>query len=146
MDEMVRISQKNRKPGSARRYDFTGFASQIVAGIREAAKINRFCLVGNSFGAGVILWDFDALAKDPGTKFVFVSPTPDFMPDILESTKILPRTVLVSVNGDHFFTGDHMPAIIKANLSSKSAKFDGRGHLIVGQNLSHDEFRDLIRP
>ena len=146
INEMIRISQNNIKPGGSRRYDFTGFASQIVAGIREAAKINQFCLVGNSFGAGVILWDFDALAKDPGTKFVFVSPTPDFMPDILESTKLLPRTVLVSLKGDHFFPTENMPAIFKANLSSKSAKYEGRGHLIVGQNLSHDEFRDLIRP
>ncbi len=99
MHEMLTTSQAKMKPGSSRGYDLTGFASQIVGGIREAAKVNQFCLVGNSFGTGVILWNFDALAKDPATRFVFVSPTPDFMPDILESTKILPRTVLVSVKG-----------------------------------------------
>jgi len=74
----------------------SGQASSVVAQIRDATGLEDVCLVGNSFGAGVIFWDLATLANDPRLRFVLISPTELFMPYTPPVANPLPRTVLVS--------------------------------------------------
>lgn len=89
----------------ANRLDFTGYTSLIVTQIRAITGLTDVCLVGNSFGAGVILWDFVALSTDPKVRFVLISPTEVFMPylNLLPPADPLPRTRLITDAGNDFF-------------------------------------------
>lgn len=80
----------------AKRPNFAGQATSVVNQIRAATGLTDVCLIGNSFGAGVILWDLENLAKNPSTRFVLISPTEVFMPPVPPMANPLPRTVLVA--------------------------------------------------
>jgi hypothetical protein len=87
----------------ANRIDFSGQASSVVQQIRASTGLTDICLVGNSFGAGVILWDFDTLASDTNLRFVLISPSELFMPFTPPTANPLPRTVLVIDAWNDFF-------------------------------------------
>lgn len=80
------------------RLNFHGIASGVVAQIREEAGLSEWLLVGNSMGAGIILWDYDDLVRDPRTSFLLVSPSEPFMPPVSGLGK-LERTMLLSAKG-----------------------------------------------
>lgn len=80
------------------RPDFRGIASSVVAQIREKTGLTEWLLVGNSMGAGVILWDYDVLARDPQTSFLLISPAEPFMPPVSGLGK-LERTMLIAAKG-----------------------------------------------
>jgi len=125
------------------RPDYSGFASTLIAELRKTTRMREFCLVGNSMGGGVILWDIDALSKDQDLSFILISPTPQFCPQTLDKKKKYPRTSLFAVEQDPFI--GPLPPLFQKNMSSESKQFAGRGHLIVGDNLSHSETVLLIQ-
>lgn len=79
-----------------KRPDLSGQATSVVTQILARTGLSDVCLVGNSFGAGALLWDFAALAKDPRKRFILISPTEVFMPPNPPLASPLPRTVLVA--------------------------------------------------
>ena len=86
------------------RLNLSGIAGSVVSQIRAATGLQDICLVGNSFGAGVLIWDLASLSADPKVRFVLISPTEVFMPDPSPAANPLPRTVLVAdAARDYFF-------------------------------------------
>ena len=80
------------------RPEFKGIASDVLAQIREKTGLKEWLLVGNSLGAGIILWDYKELEADPNTAFLFVSPTETFMPPVSELGK-LERSMMLAAKG-----------------------------------------------
>jgi hypothetical protein len=79
---------------------FTGQAAAVLSEIlahldKTGQNFSDVTLVGNSFGAGLLLWDFDLLnEKSPEPRFVLISPSELFLP--LKLPNALPRTILIS--------------------------------------------------
>jgi hypothetical protein len=93
------------------RPDFKGIATKIVAQIRQQTGITQFLLVGNSLGAGVILWDYPELVKDSSVKFLLISPTEPFMPLVSDLVKLQRTMLLTGVEdptGQNEFPDDYM--------------------------------------
>lgn len=80
------------------RPDFKGIASNVVSQIREKTGLGNWLLVGNSLGAGVLLWDYTQLVEDPKISFLLVSPTETFMPPVSGLGK-LERTMVLAAKG-----------------------------------------------
>ena len=80
------------------RPDFRGIAGRVLDQIRKETALADWLLVGNSMGAGVILWDYDTLAEDPRTSFLLVSPAESFMPPV-STLGNLERTMLIASKG-----------------------------------------------
>ncbi len=80
------------------RPNFKGIASDAMKQIREKSGLEDFLLVGNSLGAGIVLWDFKDLVADPKNSFLLISPTETFMPPVSELGKPQ-RTMLLSSIG-----------------------------------------------
>jgi hypothetical protein len=79
--------------------DFAGQATSVVEQILTATRLDReeATLVGNSFGAGVLLEDFDALtAENEKPRFVLISPSELFLPEQPPDQLPLPRTILIA--------------------------------------------------
>ena len=47
---------------AAEKIDFSGVTESVVSQIRAATGLEEVCIVANSFGAGVALWDFATLS------------------------------------------------------------------------------------
>lgn len=80
------------------RPDLKGIASDVLAQIRKKTGLKEWLLVGNSLGAGIILWDYKELEADPKTTFLFVSPTETFMPPVSGLGK-LNRSMMLAAKG-----------------------------------------------
>lgn len=104
-DAQIDAYFNNVEAALANRLDFTGYASSIVSQIRATTGLSNVCLVGNSFGAGVVMWDLAALSADPNVRFVLISPTEVFMPylNLLPVADPLPRTQLISDAWNDFY-------------------------------------------
>ena len=87
---------QNPEQALQNRLNFSGYASSVVSQIRTATGLTNVCLVGNSFGAGVVMADMAALFNDSNVRFVLVSPSEIFMPVTPPANNPLPRTVLTS--------------------------------------------------
>jgi hypothetical protein len=139
--------------GSAKktRPDFKGVATEVLKNIREKTKLQKFLLVGNSLGAGIILWDYKNISADPNVSFLLISPTEAFMPPNLPK---LERTMLLSATGwknkgkqqrmDSYLQGTNAFDWVLANLDTDAAnkisvsvwdECDGR--LLFKQNGSY---------
>jgi len=104
---------------------FKGIASEVLGQIREKTGLKEWLLVGNSLGAGIILWDYKELEADPKTAFLFVSPTETFMPPVAELGK-LERSMMLAAKGwkngdeqkrtDRFLTGEEAWDWVASNL------------------------------
>lgn len=131
------------------RPDFSKIASSVVQQIQKKTGIKGLLLVGNSLGAGVILWDYKSLAADPKTKFLLISPTEAFMPPIstigdLQRTQVLAATGVPSQ--DPFLQGEDASIWVRRHISEELLKelvtsnliqlnqFES-GHLIMGSNI-----------
>jgi len=131
--------------GGTERLDFTGVAREVLTEIKQQTGLQKFLLVGNSLGGGVILWDHAELAKDENVKFMLISPTEVFMPQ-LEQIGPMDRTALLAQRrGDDFIKDRKINAWIAAHRSPLTSEASSRdGHLIVGQTLSHDGLASAI--
>jgi hypothetical protein len=130
----------------ANRIDFSGQASSVVQQIRSATGLTEICLVGNSFGAGLILWDFATLASDTHVRFVLISPSELFMPFTPPAAIPLPRTVLVADALNDFpliFTDDAYIYIrdrTTGPLPSGYFPVNANPHFIIGQYFTTLEY------
>lgn len=112
------------------RPDFKGIATNIVAQIRQQTGIKEFLLVGNSLGAGVILWDYPELVKDSSVKFLLISPTEPFMPLVSNLVKLKRTMLLTGVEDptgmkefpDSYMKGEAACRWAKANTDSAAIR------------------------
>lgn len=112
------------------RPDFKGIASNVLAQIRGKTGLQEWLLVGNSLGAGIILWDYNQLAADPKTSFLLVSPTETFMPPVAGLGK-LERSMVLAAKGwknddrqmrtDPFLRGEEAWDWVASNLDVAAA-------------------------
>ena len=133
------------KAGGEERVDFTGVATAVVEEIKKQSGLQKFLLVGNSLGGGVILWDHAGLAKDENLKFMLISPTEVFMPEV-DKFGPMDRTALIAHRrGDDFVKDRKINAWIAANRSALTGEVDSRaGHIIVGSDLNHETLAGMI--
>ena len=73
---------------------FPGVASSMLAQIRQATGLQKFILIGNSMGAGVVLSDYNTLVQDSDCTMLLISPTEPFLPITLPNQ--LQKTLMVS--------------------------------------------------
>jgi hypothetical protein len=83
-----------------------GMAASIVNQIEEKSGIRQRLLIGNSMGAGMILFDYTKLLEDPDRKILLISPSRPFMPT-MEQIPPLNRTILLAAQGDTDVFKDH---------------------------------------
>lgn len=106
------------------RPDFKGVAKEVLDQVRQQTGLKEFLLVGNSLGAGVILWDYPVLSDDPTNQFLLISPTECFMP---LKRRTLQRSMLLSALGstsvksgdgylDPFVRGEETVNWVRSNL------------------------------
>lgn len=131
--------------GGEERVDFSGVATAVLEEIRKQSGLQKFLLVGNSLGGGMILWDHAELAKDENLKFMLISPTEVFMPEV-EKFGPLDRTALIAHRrGDDFIKDRKINSWIAANRSALTGEVESRaGHIIVGSDLDHDTLAGMI--
>ena len=127
---------------AAEKIDFSGVTTSVVSQIRAATGLVEVCVVANSFGAGVVLWDFAALSADPGVRFVLISPTELYMPASagLPPDSPLPRTLLAAdPERDPFFNTPAARQYLteRANAAlppDYNPVLPSMTHLIIGQH------------
>lgn len=122
---------------AAPKVDFSSITSSVVSQIRAATGLSEVCLVANSFGAGVVLWDFAALSADPKVRFVLISPTELYMPAQanLPSGNPLPRTVLLAdAARDQFFNPANGEVRNYVSARTNFSPLPGTGHFVIGQS------------
>lgn len=131
--------------GGKERVDFSGVATMVLEEIKKQSGLQKFLLVGNSLGGGVILWDHAELAKDENLKFMLISPTEVFMPEV-DKFGPMDRTALIAHRrGDDFIKDRQINAWIAANRSPLAGEVDSRaGHIIVGQDVDHETLASMI--
>ena len=146
------------------RPDFSGIAAQVLSQIRDKTGLTEFLLVGNSLGAGIVLWDYNNLSSDPKVKFLLISPTETFMPPV-SSLGNLERTMLLSATGaegdpqpDRFLQGPEASNWVRAQMDRDAAdkitstqpqngaphSFE-YGHKIIGNDIDFDLLSKLIK-
>ena len=146
------------------RPDFSGIAGQVLSQIRDKTGLTEFLLVGNSLGAGTILWDYKALSADPNVRFLLISPTETFMPPV-SSLGDLERTMLLSATGtkgdpqpDRFLQGPEASNWVRAQVDRDAAdkitstqpenaapRNFTHGHKIIGIDIDFDLLSKLIK-
>ncbi len=83
-----------------------GMAASIVKQIEDKSGIKQRLLIGNSMGAGVILFDYSKLLEDPDRKILLISPSRPFMP-LIKEIPPLKRTTLLAAQGATDVFKDH---------------------------------------
>lgn len=145
------------------RPDFSGVAGQVLSQIREKTGLTEFLLIGNSLGAGIVLWDYKNLSADPKVRFLLISPTEAFMPPV-SSLGNLERAMLLSATGieggasktDGFLKGqdawDWVNRRIDRDATEKitSSQPEGLrnfryGHKTIGYDIDSDLLSKLIK-
>jgi hypothetical protein len=130
----------------ANRINFSGQASSVVEQIRSVTGLTEICLVGNSFGAGVIFWDLAMLANDANVRSVLISPSELFMPFSPPLANPLPRTVLVADAEEDFrylLTDDawqYVAARTTGPLPPDYQSDPAYPHFIIGQGQTSLEY------
>ena len=123
---------------------FNGVASAVVKAVRENSGLEELCLVGNSLGAGVISWDHKQLGADPKLRFLLISPPPLFMAPLSQLGEFA-RTVLIAQDNDPFVTSGADQEFYRKHSHENSATLPARGHLIIGETLSHADTVKLVQ-
>ena len=123
------------------RLALSGIASSVVSQVRSATGLQDICLVGNSFGAGVVLWDWASLSADTKVRFVLISPTEAFIPPSAPEQIPLPRTILVSdAERDYWFYHqadiDYIKNRANGSLPPGYVAGSSNPHFIIGQSAS----------
>lgn len=131
--------------------DLSGIAASVVEGIRKQTGASEMVLVGNSMGAGVLLWDLDKIASMDGVRMLLLSPTEFFMPSIDRLGDGLPNTTLIAIEPDPYLRSPEIMAWAAKHASPPGGILEADigkyiGHLIIGQDrLTHAEVVRLIR-
>mgnify|MGYP001766006231 CR=1 FL=1 len=132
------------------RLALSGIASSVVSQVRSATGLQDICLVGNSFGAGVVLWDLASLSADTKVRFVLISPTEAFIPPSAPEQIPLPRTILVSdAERDSWFYHQADIDYVKSRTNGSLppgyvAGSTANAHFIIGQSAPLPYVFDLI--
>jgi len=152
------------------RLPLPGIAESVVSQIRDATGIERFLIVGNSLGAGIVLWDYEKLVGDPSLSFLLISPTEAFLPEV-SSIPSLERTMLLAAKGwmnndgpmrtDSFLrgeeawdwvaqyrdddAGDLISDSKSSGTSSNSRREFDMGHKVIGGDINAELLGKLIR-
>ena len=145
------------------RPDFSGVAGQVLSQIREKTGLTEFLLIGNSLGAGIVLWDYRNLSADPKVRFLLISPTEAFMPPV-SSLGNLERAMLLSATGiegnpakaDGMLKGqeawDWVNERIDRDATEKITSSQpegprnfGYGHKTIGNDIDSDLLSKLIK-
>jgi len=138
-------TMKSFVTGSGERLDFEGVASSVVKGIKKATGLEKFLLVGNSLGGGVVLWDHSKLSKDANIKFMLISPTEMFMPEIGDIGSMERTALIAHREGDDFIKDPEILSWIGKNQSPLTkGVLSTSGHIIVGDGIKHDELATAI--
>lgn len=77
---------------------FPGIAAVVVSQIAKESGLNQYLVIGNSLGAGMILWDYPQLVENQSLSFLLLSPTEAFMPEPSQIPQ-LERTTLLGAKG-----------------------------------------------
>jgi hypothetical protein len=133
------------------RPDPSGIALSLVEGLQKETGAKEMLLVGNSMGAGVLLWDAEKISQMEGMHLLAISPTERFMPPV-ESIGTLAKTTIIALNPkkDNWLRSPEAKAWVESNASplienlSHLANEDNP-HLIIGDNLPHEEVVRLIQ-
>jgi len=143
--------------GKKLRPDFSGFASGLVEKLRGRTGISEWLLVGNSLGAGVVLWDYEELAANSKVSFLLISPTETFMPDPSKLPR-LQRTMLLAAHKkdspnsepgpDPFLRGEKARKWVSENLDAETVAslpgFD-RGHKLIGADIDNQTLVSILK-
>lgn len=131
--------------GSGERLDFSGVASSVVKGIKKETGLEKLLLVGNSLGGGVILWDHAKLARDGNIRFMLISPTEMFMPEVGDFGPMERTALIAHREGDKFIKDPEILSWISEHQSplTKEARSTS-GHIIVGDGLGHEALVSAI--
>ncbi len=124
------------------RPDFKGVAKEVLDQVRQQTGLKEFLLIGNSLGAGVILWDYPVLSEDPMNQFLLISPTECFMP---RAGRTLQRSMLLSALGstsvksadgylDPFVRGEEAVKWVRSNLDVDTVEKIVAGSIDQGQD------------
>jgi len=125
--------------------DFSGVASAVVEQVRSKCGVKDVILVGNSLGAGIILWDHDTLSADGETRIVLISPTEMFSPKPSKLEPLKNGIMFANENRDSFVDSAAMKRWISKNKYAEDLQPPlPTGHLILGKNLSLARVPDLI--
>jgi hypothetical protein len=139
------------------RPNLSGIANQVVDEIHSKTGIQEWLLVGNSFGAGLILWDFDKFAADSKKSFLLFSPTEVFMPPISSLIKKLPRTMLLTAyvkpnppekHIDYYVQNGEAIRWMATNRNDRILKLIPEyktGHKIVGQDITNEMLSRILQ-
>lgn len=139
------VGEMNKKP------DLAGIAATVVEGIRKETGASEMLLVGNSMGAGVVLWDLDKIASIDGVRTLLISPTEFFMPSIDHLGDRMSNTTLIAIEPDPFLRSPEIMAWAAKHASPPGGILEADqgkyiGHLIIGMDrLTHQEVLRLIR-
>jgi hypothetical protein len=131
--------------------DLSGIASSVVEGIRKETGATEMILVGNSMGAGVLLWDLDEISSLDGVRTLLISPTEYFMPSIDRLGDGLPNTVLIAIQPDRHLRSPEIKAWAAKHASRPEGMLEGdfdeySSHLLIGHpGLTHEEVVPLIQ-
>ena len=121
---------------------FSGVATSVMNEIQKLTGLKKYLLVGDSMGAGIILWDENALQSIPDVKMLLISPTDIFSPGSLPELR---NTVLIAnAEGDEWDTDKNLMKWVAANKYTPTDMTLAPGHLILGQNLFDDDLCKLI--
>jgi len=119
---------KNRDGNEPYSLPFQGLASSIVTQIEAQSGIKQTLLVGNSLGAGIILWDYAKMVEDPDRRILLISPSKPFLPPLTkgELPSLNKNTTLLAseerargwhdeseASSDFYITKDMLPWIMK---------------------------------
>jgi len=124
--------------------DFFGVATSVLDQVRRASELNDFLLVGNSLGAGVLLYDHKNLASRSGIKFLLISPTEMFSPSIRNIGDLRNTTLVANPDGDSFIRSSSMKDWIAKNRHELTDALDDFGHLIIGSGVSFPQLCSLL--
>ena len=126
--------------------DFSDVASAVVEQVRAKCGIKDVVLVGNSLGAGIVLWDYVKLSADTGVSFVLISPTERYSPALPTLGPLKNGVMVANEETDPFVKSPEVTKWIAENKYSQPLQhpLPTRGHLILGENLSSASAAELI--
>jgi pimeloyl-ACP methyl ester carboxylesterase len=126
--------------------ELSGIASGVVEAIREKTGASEMILVGNSMGAGVLLWDLASLESDPKVNLVLIAPTAYFSPDANTLPASTKAVILANPEEDYFLEdAPEFKAWLSTHRSSASDQLiAGQDHPILGSDLQHSPFAQWL--
>lgn len=119
-----------------------GYASVVVKELRSQAGIDEFLLVGNSLGAGVIMSDVGNLSD---CRVILISPTEMFLPPMNQLKKVEELAIVGYSESDRFVRSKEIHEWIQKHHAPLEIWKDVvKEHLIIGENLTHQKFVQIL--